>query len=488
MRSRFLKDKSPANAGDLMLPTSPLAGQLCATYFQQSEYSADTLRSHKGIARGLGTVPRTTKETAMSKTTRAPFVVNRFAEYLASTENYASCGSMLWQWTGTHWTYLDDKEVERQAYAWLRVNDDADRATPTNVRNATKAAVLHLSLLQEPANDKIVLPARNGYIHIEDGAVDLQPHDKSLGLRHCINCEYEPLAALPTRFLDFIEQILPDVEVRARVQEYIGYMFVPDARFQHAQLWLGSGANGKGTLANIIQALHHRVAAIQMDGLTGFKLAGMIGAQMIYCDEAPQRGINEQLIKTLIAGELVQVDRKYRDPVSVRIHGKWLVLANHFPTISDQSAGFWRRWDVVPFDVTIPAGLRDAGLAEYVIRHELNGVLNWAVEGLLRLLARGRFESSQPAAMTAALKEAKLETNSVAGWWEETSKELSGDARTEKTRAYADYADWTRSSGMTPVAAPKFWKRIREIAGDGLQLKKVRGERFCNIALTTTYY
>ena len=414
---------------------------------------------------------------------RPPFVANRYAQELDKAGLHAAHGGQVLNWSGSHWESIEDSILERNVYRFLLKHEDDDRATKNNVVNAVKATLLHLPPLAMPPLETIVLPAKNGYVWIEAGTATLRPHDKALGLRHCIQCNYDPSAATPTRFLNFLETILPDPEVRGRVQEYAGYMFLPDARFQHAQLWLGSGANGKGTLANILQAMQSRVAAVQLDALDGFKLTNLIGAPMIYCDEAPQRGINEQLIKSLIAGELVQVDRKYRDPVATRITGKWLVLANHFPTVSDQSAGFWRRWDVIPFDVTIPPSARDATLAEQVIRHELSGVLNWAIEGLLRLLDRGRFDPNPPAAIQAALREAKLETNSVAAWWEETSGEVMADARTEKTKAYSFYADWARTHGMTPVAAPKFWKRITEILGSDLMLKKVRGVRFCNISL-----
>lgn len=414
---------------------------------------------------------------------RPPFVANRYAQELSKADQHVAHGGQVLNWCGSHWERIEDEVLERDIYRYLLKNEDEDRATKNNVVNAVKATLLHLSPLAMPPLETIVLPARNGYVWVEAGTATLRPHDKTLGLRHCIQCDYNPSAAAPGRFLKFLETILPDSEVRGRIQEYAGYIFLPDARFQHAQLWLGSGANGKGTLANILQAMQSRVAAINLNALDGFKLTNLIGAPLIYCDEAPQRGINEQLIKSLIAGELVQVDRKHRDPVTTRITGKWLVLANHFPTVTDQSAGFWRRWDVIPFDVTIPPAARDATLAEDVIRHELSGVLNWAIEGLLRLLARGRFDPNPPAAVQAALREAKLETNSVAAWWDETSGEVMKDAHTEKTKAYSCYADWARANGMSPVTSLKFWPRIKEVLGKNLMLKKVRGQRFCNISV-----
>lgn len=197
-------------------------------------------------------------------------------------------------------------------------------------------------------------------------------------------------------------RVLPDPAVRNRVQEYIGYTLLPDARFQLAQIWLGSGANGKGTLANIVQALHERKAAASPSKLDGFHAAIVLGASLIYCDEAPPQDWCEQVMKSMIAGESVPIDRKYMPPITTRVSGKWLILANHIPVVKDQSNGFWRRFDIVPFSVEIPASERDPLLADHIIKHELTGVLNWALAGLQRLLARGRFDASPPPAMKAA--------------------------------------------------------------------------------------
>ena len=279
---------------------------------------------------------------------------------------------------------------------------------------------------------------------------------------------------------------MPDEEVRNRVHEYIGYTLLPDARFQRAQIWLGSGANGKGALANITQALHMRTAAVQLDALDGFKMANLIGASLIYCDEAPQRNINEQAMKSLIAGELVQIDRKYRDPIDVRVNGKWIILANHIPAVTDQSSGFWRRFDIVPFNVTIQEAERDPMLAKRIITHELSGVLNWALDGLLRLLASGRFAEVQPPSMRAAVTAARTETNSVQAWATDQGITLTTTIDTSKADVYSAYAGWCKSNGMAAVSSPKFWKRLCDTIGgiaEGRTFTESGRIRVCNINL-----
>lgn len=422
----------------------------------------------------------------MSK--RPPFEPHLYADEIKTSCDYASDGTILWRWAGTHWQPFAEQEGETHAYHWL-VKNSPEHISAANAQKAYAAAVRWCNPLPIPSAGPVILPVQNGYLHLIGEAFILKPHDRSLGIQHVLQCNYDPNAPEAIKFKRFLGRILPDAGVRSRVQEFAGYTFLTDTRYQRAQMWLGDGANGKGTLANMLQALHHKTAAVQLDNLEGFKLAGMVGASLVYCDEAPQRGIHEQVIKSLIAGESVQVDRKYRDPLTVRITAKWLVLANHFPAVSDQSGGFWRRWDIVPFNVVIPEGEREPLLAEHVIKNELAGVLNWAIGGLLQLLKRGAFDVNLPAPMKAVLHQAKTETNSVQAWFEISDCQLGSDATTPKARVYEEYRVWCHANGMAPVASTKFWKRLVEVVGVGKLLEdRIRASdgthpRSCNIQL-----
>ena len=416
---------------------------------------------------------------------RPPFEPLGFARKLEKSGNYVSDNHLLYEWTGTHWKVLEDEMAVRMALKWID-SESCAIVNDANAQSAHKTALRWLPMISEPA-EATVIPVKNGYLHFGIG-LTLKPHDKTLGLRHVLSCDYDPAAPTPREFSAFLARILPEESVRARVQEYIGYTLLPDARFHRAQIWLGSGANGKGTLANIVQALHERTAAVQLDQLDGFRMANMVGASLIYCDEAPQRNINEQAMKTLIAGELVQVDRKYLSPISTRITGKWLILANHVPAVTDQSTGFWRRFDIVPFSVEIPERERDPLMAKRIISGELTGVLNWALEGLVRLLGRGRFDDVIPTAILNAVLSARTETNSVQAWSIDRGIELTIAVETPKADVYTTYATWCKDNGMAAVASPKFWKRLPDSVGsplvEGRMFTKTGSRiRTCNVQL-----
>jgi putative DNA primase/helicase len=126
------------------------------------------------------------------------------------------------------------------------------------------------------------------------------------------------------------------------VQQYVGYTLIGDTRFQVAQWWFGSGANGKGFLARIVAALHRKVAAASIDDLGGFGSENLIDASLITVDETPKR-VDEQRLKTAISGDDLPINRKYLQPVTVKLRGKWLLRGNDKPALSDQTDGVWRR-------------------------------------------------------------------------------------------------------------------------------------------------
>lgn len=413
----------------------------------------------------------------------ADFRPHSYAIHVEKAGTYASDRSLLYRWNDLYWQCLDDNAGESLAYRWL-VENDTDNAAPRNASAAHRAAVLWAPELPGEKSD-LVIPCQNGYLYLEQDQLVLREPDKAAGLQYALSCDYRPDGAPPARFRRFLEQVLPDPEVQARVQEYAGYTLTADARYQRAQLWLGSGANGKGVLANVIQALHGYVAAVSLDNLDGFKLSVLIGASLIYCDEIPRHRVNEQLLKSLIAGERVMIDRKYKDPLSLNVRGKWLVLGNHLPAISDHSTGFWRRWDIVPFNVTIPESQRDPLLAETIINEELSGVLNWALEGLVRLQRRGAFDAVLPKAMSQMLYEAKIETNSVRAWF--TDNGISGGETDTvvKETVYQHYVGWCVANHMAPVSSPQFWTRLRDCT-TVTQSRKRQGKQLvwlCNMVL-----
>lgn len=390
-----------------------------------------------------------------------------FSEHLKKGLDFASAGGVLHRWDNICWRPLDSEDAERIAYKFLE-ETRPDRATASTAVSCVSTACMAVQAVPKRGKGTVI-PCQNGYVHIDEngGGYDIFPAEKTDGLTYSLACDFDP-EATAEQFAAFVKSVLPDDDVRSLVQEYIGYSLMSDTRYQKAQMWLGGGSNGKGTLAQIVSALHSKVCAISLDDLSGFGLAGMVGASLLYADETPSR-VDEQRIKTLISGDLVQVDRKYRDPLSLRPTGKFICCANAVPSVSDQSYGFWRRWHVIPFVIQFSEAQQDVTLARRVVDGELSGVLNWALEGLQRLLVRGRF-APLPQAVLEAIEGGQKDSNSVMAWVqsEEVSFSENFSFSQPKESVYSVYSMWCKDNGLKACASNKFWERLGQIGGDEL--------------------
>lgn len=409
----------------------------------------------------------------------------KYAQYLRESGKYAEEGGLLYEWNEVYWKALSTTQSERMALSWVSAHQE-EFASDRTARTAVGTALLHVPPLPA-ATGAVLIPCQNGYVLADDEGLRLVPANPDYEMKFALKCKYDPVGPPPSRFLAFLDEVIPDRAIQDRLQEYAGYTLTHDTRHQRAQMWIGRGANGKGVLANILQALHGDFASADLGRLDGFHLSGLVGASLIYVDEAPKGKIDENQLKSIIAGEAMHIDRKYLAPITVRLRGKWIVLGNHMPKISDQSDGYWRRWDIVPFDVQIPEHQRDPRLAETIINNELSGVLRWALEGLMRLQARGKFNPVLPAAMERMLATAKTDTSPIRAWIEDRGVFRAVDGQvTRKDDIYGEYRDWAKMNGMTALGAPQFWVEMKDVFHIDECRRRVAGSgqvRFCNICV-----
>jgi len=435
---------------------------------------------------------KTSKNAAAPEKEPPPSPELQYCDYIASSGNYAVENRILHEWDGEIWKPIAPDDAENQALRWLSSEEHLQsRATPRLAAScAAAAAMLTPPIPRMQHENKIVLAVENGYLHIdlEKQKLELRTPEKGLGITYKLKCAFDENAEAPL-FQRFLHSVLPDEKTRDFVQEYAGYTLLPDTRFQIGMWWLGNGSNGKSTLAEILAALHAKISTLTLDNLQGFHLASLIGASMVWVDETPKK-IDEQRLKTLISGGVVQIDRKFRDPVNLKPVAKWIICGNDLPAISDQSHGFWRRFAIVDFPKAAKESEKDPLLPSKIIRHELSGVLNWVISGLLRLIQRGKFpEISQP--MRERLESSQRETNNVLAWWQDERARFTNDKQsyTKKNGVYFDYRMYASSTGTLPVSEERFWSRLKQIVGKQNLIIEQRRKmhsvtRFVNLELT----
>jgi putative DNA primase/helicase len=372
-----------------------------------------------------------------------------------SNNDFAIKDGMPFRWVGTHWQEVELVELEREALRFV-AKIAPHKASEKTAASAVKTAILYAAKL--PTSTHTYIPTLSGYISIEGKTATLVTAKKECGITYILNCDYNQIGFCPL-FDAFLIQALPDPEIRNFIQEYAGYTLLGDSRHQLAVWLIGGGGTGKGTFTDIMASLHRNAVALSIDALDGFNLMGLQSASLVCVDETPAR-IDEERLKSIVSGNQVKIDIKYRDPISIHPKAKWIICGNQLPSISDQSDGFWRRWFVIPFNVK-PA-VKIPLLAEKIIEKELSGVLNWALEGLKRLLERGSFPPV-PQEMRDAQQKGRQQSNSVSEWVEDDGIQYEESCMNTRADVYERYSSWCSKSGSKSVGSQKFWERLRQV-------------------------
>lgn len=268
----------------------------------------------------------------------------------------------------------------------------------------TKARVISGGMSQLPA-DKLVFT--NGVFDVNTSA--LTPHTKDYYNTVLHPYDYSPRAPCP-QWLTFLDEVLEgDAERIALLQEWIGYLMVNDYRHHKIMLLLGPTRSGKGTVGRVVKKL------IGEENFTGGSLSSFARdsyldslrtKSAVFMGDAAKRvgrGIVDLVIervKSISGGDDVDFHRMYNGSLSETLPSRITIASNSIPNLFDDSGALASRIMVLPFYKSF-YGHEDLLLTDKLLG-ELRGIASWALEGLRRLRAAGRF--TEPAASRAEVE------------------------------------------------------------------------------------
>lgn len=131
---------------------------------------------------------------------------------------------------------------------------------------------------------------------------------------------------------------------------------------------------------------------------------------------------------------------------------------NELPKEIEHTNAFFRRFLIIPFDVTIPEAEQDKELSKKIIESELSGVFNWVLKGLNRLLSQKGFSKSS--AIEQQIEAYKTESDSVKMFLDDELYIGSSISKKYLKELYNEYVEYCKSSGFRPCSAKSLSKRL----------------------------
>lgn len=321
------------------------------------------------------------------------------------------------------------------------------------------------------------------YINLRNGVLDLNTYSMnkhSPDYYSTVQLPFEYSTASPTPVFDrFMEDITcGDKDMQMLLQELCAYCLCNSTAGEKAFFIFGKGLNGKSCFARLLQLLvgESNYSSASLTALNStFGLASLVNANVNIAAENNSGRVNSEIFKAIVSGDVVEVNRKYRDAINVKLHTKLVLLFNELPDSTDLTYGYFRKIILIPFKKTVSKEEIDVDLINK-LEKELSGIFHWAVEGLKRLRANNyQFTTCQ--ACEDALEAYKQTLNPVASFFEETFKVEEGSS-IRKSEIYLAYIKYCNDNACELLQCQRFWKCLKSHFADksySFRSKKIKG-------------
>lgn len=424
-------------------------------------------------------------------------------------------------WTSSHWARDEVREAERRAHLTARrfyadivapLAQQLERATTKEEAERLRAildaamkwaktsesAPRLAAMVGEARNIPPIPVARevfdgkrtNFLLNCTNVTVDLEtgnvhPHRREDLITKCTTVPYDRTARAP-KFRAFLEEILPDASVRAWLQRWAGYIATGVIREHVLPVWFGDGANGKGTLAELLKAVlgsyaiacpegffeeqKHQQHATEIARLRGVRLA--VGSET-----RASSALAESKIKRLTGGDTLTGRFMREDFFDFEPTAKFVLFTNYKPRIRGSDNGIRRRVQLVPFEVTIPEARRDPELGERLLREEGPGVLQWIIEGA-QLWRENGWKLDPPESIRAATEDYLAHEDLLGRFLEDVctvTKPGDSAVKSEPAHLFAAFQRWATAAGEEPGTQRAFLELLGQ---RGFTAVKSNGRRW----------
>lgn len=391
---------------------------------------------------------------------------------VASKNRWGLCKNkdFIYLYNGMYWLQIDSEHFQKF------LGDAADKmsvplitAKHHRFRKELYQQFIATAYLPTPISDKdkVLINLQNGTFEITKNGTELKPFDRSDFITYQLSFDYNPTADAP-QFKTYLDRVLPDKDSQKVLAEYLGYIFIKHGsrlKIESALILYGSGANGKSVFFEVVNALlgNDNVSNYSLQELTdnsGYYRAMIANKLVNYASEINGK-LETSYFKKMVSGEPVSARLPYGRPMELTQYAKFIFNCNELPKDVEHTNAFFRRWVIIPFDVTIPKDEQDNELHNKIIDAELSGVFNWVLEGLQRLLLQKKFTKS--IAIQKAVEQYELESDSVQMFFTESDYKNSATEFSKLKDLFFEYRSYCIECGYVACSLKTFSKRLKKL-------------------------
>jgi len=395
---------------------------------------------------------------------RAVFVPWRLAIYL-SHYLYPIChtSGKFYHYESGWWKEYPVSSIAQICVHAMRT--DIQASWMSNVRDIL-AGLVNREFEEWPDNPHMI-NCKNGMLNVNTS--EFLPHAPEYGSQQQLPVNYNPKADWSKRWMAFLDQIFfddKDGSKRFLLQQYFGYCLLRDARYQKALFLYGTGSNGKSTVIDVLQAMvgKENTSSLSLNDMAQKFRASFLEHKLINLSSETSRSdpVESSFFKQVVDGSQIMSEQKYGKPYQFRSYAKWIVAMNDAPVIADKSYGFQRRMVSLYFNLRLEGKDIIPKYEDYLIE-EIDGIFNWAVEGLELLLKNKGFKIGEGvAADTEALMDSINPFRIFITECCQVNDSPELDYYETTTQLWHAYSEWCKQGHNRPLGRNKFLEQIQQ--------------------------
>lgn len=310
--------------------------------------------------------------------------------------------------------------------------------------------------------DRDLINLENGVLRISDRT--LLKHDPKYYFLYKIPVNYKPALDCP-EIKKFLTQSLNKRDVPI-CQEWLGFSLYRYLFLKKAIIFVGRRDTGKTTFLNLMKDFlgADNTCAVSLQTLTYDKFSKISlyhKMSNIYDDLSYSDIKKNGEFKQITGRSVLRGEEKFKGSFNFISFAKLTFSCNKIPLVADlDDEAYFDRWLIVPFDIVVPKEKQDPFLEEKLNTDlELSGLLNYALEGLDRLLEAKKFSfEAEPEEVKRLMLRSEPVSAFTYDWLEE-----SGDRDTSwlsKDDMFGAYTMYCKSNNLTPVDKKNFGKKL----------------------------
>ena len=323
-----------------------------------------------------------------------------------------------------------------------------------------------------------VIAFTNGLYNIKDGSFrDFTP---DVVITNKIPWPYNPAAY--SELLDHTLDRLAcnDPEVRALLEEMVGYCLYRRNELGKAFILIGDKSNGKSTFLHGVKNMlgDSNIASLDLKELGDrFKTAELFGKLANIGDDIGDEFIaNASVFKKLVTGDRVNVERKGQDPFEFNNYAKFLFSANNIPRMKDKTGAVQRRLVIVPFDAKFTPNdpdFRPFIKDELCEQDSMEYLIVLGLKALKSVLGKAQFTTSKR--VQGQLDEYEQNNNPIIGFIQEVG--LDGIVNEATNTVYRRYKEYCIANNFQALSAIEFSRQICKRCGFVTDAKYIKGKK-----------